>query len=412
MREVLQRLRSVRFGCQRPRSTCGVALCGMIVAACAGDRREAEDVWDGTVDTLPNGAIVVDNPSHGIWDSTTAWQVAEEVRIGALEGSGPDLFGSISALEVDESGNIYVFESQAQELRVFDESGRHVRTIGREGGGPGEFKQGIGMAWAPDGNLWVVDPGNVRISVFDTGGNYVSMKRILGGYVMTPWPGRFDNAGNFYHYGLDIDAERGGRFVMVRFDTLMNALDTIRVPRPPDDRYFEMQSESGTMSAGIPYSATIISRVGPNGFLWIASTGDYHIFKRSLAEDTVLIVSRDFEALPVSEAEIDSAIVGLEWFTRQGGRVARSRFPSVKPAFRSLYIDDESGIWVVPTVDNEDGTQLIDVFEPLGRYLGRIRVPFALSGSPIPVFRRGCLYAVTYDDFGVPYVVRARVVKP
>ena len=385
---------------------------GLTLTSCADDRRPDADFWDGTVDTLPNGAIEVNNPSHGIWDSTTAWQVVEEVRIGTLEGTGPDLFGRISALEVDESGNIYVFESQAQELRVFDSAGRHIRTIGREGGGPGEFKQGIGMAWAPDGKLWVVDPGNVRISVFDTAGAYVTMKRILGGYVMTPWPGRFDQSGNFYHYGLDVAAEPGGRFVMVRFDTLMKPLDTIRVPRPPDDRYVEIQPEDGFTRAGIPYTASIISRIGPNGFLWFANTGDYHVYKRAVEGDTVLIVSRDFKPLPVTGAEIDSAIVALEWFTRQGGRIDRSRFPSVKPALRSLYIDDEHRLWVVPVLAGEETGSELDVFDASGRYLGRLPMPFRLLDNPIPLFRGGNIYGVTVGEFDVPYVVKARIVKP
>jgi hypothetical protein len=384
----------------------------MAVANCAGDSRDTGDLWDGTVDTLPNGAIEVHNPSHGIWDSSTAWRVEEVTRIGTLEGTGPDLFGRISAIEVDEFGRFYVFEGQAQELRVFDSSGAHVRTIGREGGGPGEFKQGIGLAWAPNGSLWVVDPGNVRISVFDTAGTYVTMKRILGGYVMTPWPGGFDRSGRFYHYGLDVSADPGGRFVMVRFDTLLNSLDTIRVLRPPDDRYFELQSEGGFVRAGIPYTAGIASRFGPNGYLWFANTGDYHIYKRGVEGDTALIVSRDFQPLPVTAEEIDSAIVGLEWFTRQGGKIDRSRFPSVKPALQSIYLDDESRVWVVPTADGEGRGSLLDVFEESGRYLGRMRLPFALGGSPLPLFRHGNIYAVTYDELGVPYVIRAKIVKP
>jgi len=112
-----------------------VCSCVMGLAACAENSGDAADSWDGTVDTLPNGAIEVHNPSHGIWDSATTWQVIEEVRIGSLEGTGPDLFGRISALEVDKTGRFYVFESQAQEIRVFEPSGEYVRTIGREGGG-------------------------------------------------------------------------------------------------------------------------------------------------------------------------------------------------------------------------------------------------------------------------------------
>ncbi len=88
-------------------------------------------------------------------------------------------------------------EIQAEELRVFDREGRHVRTIGRKGGGPGEFSQIIGMAWRPDGNLWVVDPSNNRISVIDTAGNFVTSHPTGGSFVMMPWPGGVDSAGYF-----------------------------------------------------------------------------------------------------------------------------------------------------------------------------------------------------------------------
>jgi len=382
------------------------------VLSCADDSRRGNGDWDGTVDTLPSGTMVVSNPSYGVWDSSSAWRAVEELRIGTLEGSGPDLFGGIAALEVDDAGRIYVLESQAQELRVFDTSGEWVRTIGREGGGPGEFRQAIGMAWAPDGNLWVVDPGNSRISVFDTTGAYVTMHRILGGYVMMPWPGRFDVHGSFYHYGMDIDAEPGGRFVMVRFDTLLNPLDTIRVPRPPEDRYFELRTDGGFSRAGIPYSASIESRIGPNGDLWFATTGNYHLYKRSLAGDTSLIISREFETVPVSAEEVDSAIARLEWFTRQGGRVERSRFPSVKPAVHSFYLDDDGHVWVVPVVPDTGSGYPADVFDPDGRYLGRVQLDSGLRGNPIPIFLRGRIYAATFDDFGVPYVVRIRIEKP
>lgn len=384
-------------------------LCLHAIAACGGDRDAAEDVWEGTIDTLPSGAVLVSNPSYGIWDSSSAWRVVEELRLGSLEGSGPELFGSISALEVDALGRIYVFESQAQEIRVFDSTGVFVRTIGREGAGPGEFRQGIGLAWAPAGNLWAVDPGNSRISVFDTAGTYLSMRRIMGGYVRTPWPGGFDEDGRFYHYGIDLESESGERFVMVRFDTLLNPIDTVWAPRPPEDRYFELRSEGGLTLAGIPFTPSITSRIGPAGHLWFSDTRDYRVYERNVAGDTLSIVTRDFEPLPVTDAEIDSAMASFDWFTRQGGRIDRSRFPRVKPALRSIYIDDETRLWVVPYTDAGDSRRVLDVFGASGRYLGRLRLPFRLAGNPIPLFRRGSIYAVTHDELDVPYVVRARI---
>ena len=178
------------------------------------------------------------------------------------------------------------------------------------------------------------------------------------------------------------------------------------------DSFFQHRSESGTSRTGIPFAGRIVSRLDPTGHLWFANSADYRIYKRTNDGDTVLVVSREFEPLPVTGAEVDSAIFFLEWFTRQGGRIDRSRIPSVRPALTTLYVDDESQLWVVPVLVGGDSGRQLDVFNASGRYLGRMPTPFRLSGNPIPIFRRGRIYAVTMDEFGVPYVVRGRIKKP
>lgn len=52
-----------------------------------------------------------------------------------------------------------------------------------------------------------------------------------------------------------------------------------------------------------------------------------------------------------------------------------------------------------------------DVFDPEGRYLGVVEVPFGLQMFTAPIVRGATLYGVTGDEFGVPYLVIARVVK-
>jgi sugar lactone lactonase YvrE len=86
--------------------------------------KRARQVIDASV---PSGTVVVTNPTQGVWDSASNWRVSEDLRIGTLEGTGPDLFGQIDALEVDRDGRIWVLEVQAQELRVFGRDGRAHR---------------------------------------------------------------------------------------------------------------------------------------------------------------------------------------------------------------------------------------------------------------------------------------------
>jgi hypothetical protein len=50
------------------------------------------------------------------------------------------------------------------------------------------------------------------------------------------------------------------------------------------------------------------------------------------------------------------------------------------------------------------------VFDPIGRFLGSLTLPFSLASNPSPIIRDGVLYGVTRDELDVPYVVRARIV--
>lgn len=269
------------------------------------------------------------------------------------------------------------------------------------------------MAWSQEGHLWVVDPGNMRISVFDTAGAYLTNHRIPGGYVMHPWPGGFDKSGMFYHPGIDLAGDVGSRFMLVRFDSDMNPVDTVRIPRiDAGNNFFELRSEGGIARYRIPFSAGLTWRLAPTGHIWFANTGDYRIYRRTVGGDTVRVVSREFQPLPVTEEELEDAVNGLEGFVRQGGRVDRSRIRRFKPALRSLYIDDDNLLWVAPTTSEEDLGRLLDVFDAEGRYRGRLSLPFQLRGYPVPIFRHSNIYGVTTDEFEVPYVVVAKIVKP
>jgi len=365
------------------------------------------------MDTLPSGTIVVTNPAQGVWDSASSWRVSEDLRIGTLEGTGPDLFGQIDALEVDRDGRIWVLEGQAQELRVFGRDGRWLRTIGRKGGGPGELAQAIGMAWGPDGNLRVIDPQNNRISVIDTAGTFVRSHYMLGGFVFMPWPGGFDTAGVFYNYTPDLQAS-DFQLLLVRYDSTLKPIDSIRTPRYPGaENFFELRTpQGGRMRSGVPFSPALEWRLTSAGDFWAALTGPYELLRLGRAGDTLRVVKMAFEPIPVTSEDVDSAVAGLKWFTSQGGKVDRSRIPSTKPALSSVYVADDGYLWVqLTTRDRMDRGRLFDVLDPEGRYLDRVRLPFQLSEYPTPVFRNGMIYGVTRDELEVPFVVRGRVLR-
>jgi len=377
--------------------------------ACGG--ASPVDRWAGTVDTLPSGIELVSNPSHGIWQPGDEWRIVEEVRIGTVEGTGPETFGDIQLLQVDAAGRFYVFESQAQELRVFDPSGAHLRTIGRQGGGPGEFRMAIGMDWAPDGTLWVLDPSNNRFSVIDTSGAFLGGKPSVGGIMSVPWPGGFDDAGWLYHYApRPSDNQRGIELVLVRYDTTLAPHDTIEIPQYAGEReFFLLQNENAYMRTPVPFSPDLEWRLTRSGEIWSALTGEYRLIRCDAGGDTSRIIVRAFEPIPVTDQDVDSAVAGMEWFTRMGGKIDRSKFPTVKPALETFFVDDGGRVWVLPVTAPDDDDRVLDVFDAAGRYLGRVVLPFRLDTYAPPIIRGDTMYAVTRGELDVPFVVRARI---
>jgi hypothetical protein len=402
-----------RPDCRTPAAP-ALALATVLLLAGCGEGTRGGDRWAGTVDTLPNGLVQVTNPAEGVWDPGTAWQVVEQVRIGTMEGTGPDLFGQVRAVEVDREGRLWVLEAQAMEVRVFDGDGRHVRTIGRKGGGPGEFAEPIGLAWSPAGELWIPDPRNNRITILDTAGAFVRSHRMIGGFVVMPWPGGFDDRGYFYNIAPSRSAS-GFAMKFVRYDTALVALDTLSPPEWTGPRSsFEHVSADGRgrMMTDVPFSPGMDRKLTRAGDFWFVHTGPYELYHLNAAGDTVRKVTKAFTPVSVTEADKDAAIEGLEWFTKQGGKVDRSRIPGVKPAVRRLLVAEDGHLWVEPILaDTADVGRVFEIFDPEGRYLGRVRLPFGPAWMP-PVIRGDTFVAVTTDELDIPYVVRAKIVKP
>lgn len=386
------------------------AVCAVLLSACGAGEPSTAAGWAGTIDTLPNGVVIVRNPALGIWGESDAWRIEEELRIGSAEDEGPEMFGNIMALEVDALGRIYVLDGQASEIRVFDVAGTHVRTFGRPGGGPGELNQPVGLAWGRDGNLWVADLRNARYAVFDTAGHYVTSHRRTAGGVSIPWGGGIDAEGRLYDRTFTPDGQ-----LLLRYDSLMQPVDTFPLPSydHPNSTFTHTLSQGGRvmqMRIGIPFAPRMVHHVDRHGTLWFGVNDRYRVVGQRLGGDTIRIIEKDFEPVPVSQADREAAMESLGFFASQGGQVDPSKFPSTKPAFTELLVDDQGYFWFAPGARNEDEGRVFDVFDPVGRYLGRARSDVRIANLSSMLVRGEHVYGVTRDDLDVPYVVRARIV--
>jgi hypothetical protein len=383
--------------------SCAVAL----MACSAGSDQE----WAGSIETLANGGIVVLNPATGIWPESETWRLVEELRIGSSDGSGPDVFSSLMSLSlaVDQDGRMFVLDGQANEVRIFDRTGAHVLSFGRAGSGPGEMRSATIAGWDSEGALWIVDPRNGRYSAFSPAGDFQASYRRPITYSMSPWPGAVDTAGRI----LDIGVRQGERFVhtLVRVDPHAASADTFALPGH-DGGQFHILNEAGQLmsSATIPFAGQLVWRLDPRGFVWSAVTDRYRVIQQSLEGDTVLIVQREADPIPVTPAERSAALESLEDFVEDGGRIDASRIPSIRPFLTSFAVDDRGYVWVA--VQGPDDAEMVryDVFRPDGRYLGAVPTTTSLAFWPAPpIFSEEFVYGFTRDQMGVPFLVRMRI---
>jgi sugar lactone lactonase YvrE len=395
-------------GCRRHWAA-ALAVLPILLGCGSGDT--PSERWRGAIDTLPSGQIRVANTADGMWTDSDAWRVVEDLRLGTQQEDAPDLFGNVAALAVDAEGRIWVLDDRALEIRIFDRDGRYVRTVGQEGGGPGEFRAPQAIHRAPDGRMWVPDPRNNRLSVLDTTGAYVEGMYMPGGFGTSRWPGGFDRAGYYY---LPIRTFDGaGGLALVRFTTAHAVVDTLQVPTDPKEReVFELRRGAMRAELDVPFAGHFEWRLAPSGNLWGMLTDDYRLYEFSSEGDTLRTVTRAFTPLPVADAEMEAKRSELEPFIQAGGKVDWSKIPRTKPATARFFIDDESDLWVVPEAAPEAEGRMLDVFAPDGRFLGTVRLPFVPAMAPLPLIRNSTLYCVTKDSLGVPYVVRAKIVKP
>lgn len=380
---------------------------GAIVIGCGGGDGSRPGFTDVVVDTLAGGVIRVTSGPVGAWGEENGWSLMEELVLGSATAEGPELFGDIRALGVDERGRTLVLDAQAAELRIFGPDGVHLRTVGGRGSGPGEFRSPVGLASDPGGRWWVVDPANGRYTVLDAeGGLVTSFPRSIG-YFAVPWPMGFDTSGRLHDLASSEE--------ILALSDLAQPVDTFAIPTAEGRRINVRRADGAmTMSMVAPFSPRQHWRFDPRGYLWSAMSDRLHFVQQTLAGDTVRIVRREHVPEPVTSAEADSVEAAIrEVIATSAGPDAQVdgdfRAPQAKPAFETFHVDDEGRLWVEPTRSRGAPRTLL-VFDPDGGYLGSLPVPdgFGMLGV-IPIFREGTVTALVINEDGVPTVVRYRV---
>ena len=383
---------------------------------------------EATVDTLEGGRILVRNPAPGRGGGPDEWRLVEELRLGEVDGAGPEVFGDVHDVAVDERGNIYVLDYGSKEVRVFDREGRHLRNLARDGEGPGEFRYSgfspkYRIVWQPPNRVWIAD--RYQQLSFDSLGNELTRVGAPFGPGM-PISGRAMRDG--FRRGMIVAADGSG-FIYQQVsvsDRTTSGDETVshsrtygvRVPISPehpnpvlprdsvllDSRISTstMQSQAsgdGNITIGGTIRVSIPRRVWAFALgetVWVANRAVHRFHEVTFAGDTVRTVELGSPPSPPPDDSEDSEF---------------------EPLLASLEVSPEGWLWALRHREAPDEHPVWDLFDNCGRYRGEVAAsePIATvrfggeTVEPVDVGPGGVVHGIARDALDISYVLRLRL---
>ncbi len=339
----------------------------------------------------------------------------EEVfRLG--EDDGDVFFGHIADIALDAAGRIYVTDPQSPVVQVFSETGKLISTLGGRGEGPGEFATIRNVVVGPDDRVYVWDWDLDRLSVFEqrASGKFefrdiirvaayderhpialvgVGTEGIVFLYV-TPY-GFCDECSNdetrYVNARLvDKDGQAGG-------DPL--------VTLPAAERVVVLAGGRISVSPK-PFGQKNVVTVSPSGKLYAGRSDAFSIEARFLNGDRDTTYSRQYEPLPVTKRELDTAMEG--WSREKREALRKSGIPRTRPVFENFVVDEKDRIWVQASAARGATTAECIIIGADGKDVAVINLPVGLT---LEAIRAGKAVGVLREEDSGPIIVAFRVVE-
>ncbi len=379
--------------------------------SCTGS---SDAVTAGPVRTvLDDGREVV---RYAALDRARAAGIAPDLSIGVLDGDAMKTFGDIRGVDVDADGTIYIFDTQASEIRAFDAEGAYLRTVASRGEGPGEIVEANGILFR-NGLIWVHDHGQWQLlGLRPEGGEAERHPLHVRSYAYI-WTGTVDRAGRVWKTDFPSPEPRtrqeglneGSYLTVEKWYALSDgSTDSIYTGEHRARRYTSRMGR-GFMHRGIPFDPYPSTAIDPDGGLWTTEGDRYRIARLDLSGDTTLVLEVSEPPAPVTRRDRRDFLDTMSEESPGVQQIAddlMALMPEHRPTITALSVDDEGRLWVKRTT-REEAHARYDVFTRDAEFLGAVELDFeAASYFPARV-RYGHLYTIVRDELFVPSEVRA-----
>lgn len=356
----------------------------IVIMATLSTACKRSTLWKGQI-KIEDGITVVQNPKEFMYEEPILI-LSEDLRIGEQENRAEYLFYKINSIAVDREGNIYVTDEGEKHIKVFDQEGDYLRTIGRPGQGPGEFGRPTEIFITMENELRIIDPGRRQVHSYTTDGCYIESKKFE-----TVYPMRVAMDSKEDYYVMTFWREQGSRaggFDLLKLNSSLENVSTlVKVPISNEAKREEFDP--------IPEFA-----VGHDDCLVLGYAYNYTFQIINPEGETTRIIEKKYDLIPIPDevkkkAEERNPELSTDW-------------PEHYRPFFNFFCDDRGRLFVItPGDDVAESIYDCDIFDPEGRFLSTI--PIKLTMTSIMTLADDNLYVVDEDSEGNPVVKRFKM---
>ncbi|NPV83142.1 MAG: 6-bladed beta-propeller [Candidatus Aminicenantes bacterium] len=289
------------------------------------------------------------------------------------------------AVDADDSGNIYVLDRKAAQIKVFDPQGQFIRSLGRHGQGPGEFQSPVYFQITPQQNIMVTDPALRRVSLLGLDGQFV--RNLSAGKMWMLMQAKMDTGGNIVGSHTVMDQEP--RTELVRFNAELEPLHTIAGIPIARNEVFN------------PYFPRLNFDLTPEGDVVWGITTEYEFKVVNREGKTVRRIIKKNDPEILTQQDRDKRAKEL-WGDQGPSADMKVEWPQHFPPVQDFILDDRGWLFVRPFVKEQKGKDVLyDVFDTEGRYVARVFLPAVARR-----IKAGKLYTIEEDAEGLLHVKR------
>lgn len=351
---------------------------------------EQKAKWAGTIEE-EDGITVVRNPNEPIY-SEEVFQLEEDLTIISPEDE-EIMFQNLTTLVVDDAENIYVTDTKAGHILVFDKNGDFVRTIGKRGQGPGEMMYPLDLVIVAQKELMINDLGQAKLHFFSLEGEF--LKQITTSKHPAFRRPRADASGNIVVSHAIMD--KPVKIFLKKLDSELNPLceitSVVAITQPPVLEYFEINRTT----------CFVHNVLSTDEIIW-GNFRKYEIFVCDPDGNCLRKIVKEDDGVPITKEEEKKLIKDMYGDNPVPAQITL-KFPDRYPPFMLFTCDDEGRFLAYTYAKREDDERnYYDIFDSEGKFI--LRTTFKAWPQ---VWKNGKMYCVEEDEEGFEVIKRYRV---